>query len=143
MRRTHHVGHVVAIERDRAVVRLEPGEDCTGGFCCWACSGLTSEAGEVRVPAAGLEVGDRVRVSLPVYAGYLGTLVVFFLPLLLVVAGLLVGSALGEGSGAVDAPTVAGGAAGFALAVAVGWLANRFLSSPDRNQVARLSKSGP
>ncbi len=95
------------------------------------------------MPAAGLEMGDRVRVSLPVYTGYLGTFVVFFLPLLLVVAGMLVGSAFGEGSGAVDAPTAAGGAAGFALAVAVGWMVNRFLSSADRNQVARLSEFGP
>jgi positive regulator of sigma E activity len=144
MRGTHHVGKVVAVEQDRAVVRLEPGSDCTRGFCCCgACSALTSGPRDVRVPAAGLEMGDRVRVSLPFYAGYLGTFAVFFLPLLLVVAGLLVGNALGEGGGSVDAATLAGGGAGLVLAVAVGWAVNRFLSSAERNQVERLSASTP
>jgi positive regulator of sigma E activity len=80
------------------------------------------------VPRGGLAKGDKVQVVIPPYAGLLSAGVIFVLPVALAVCGMLVGSQLGEGSGARDMGTIAGGVVGFALAGFIAIAVNRVMA---------------
>jgi positive regulator of sigma E activity len=82
-------GTVLAIEEGVAQVRLVPPHDCDG--CC-ACAALKHDH-VVEVPAIeGLGVGDRVAVEVSVTNATASTLLVFVLPLLGLVGGVIAGS---------------------------------------------------
>jgi positive regulator of sigma E activity len=120
VKRIEHVGTVVSIEGERAVVQLRVDASCRSGFTCACCSALRPEARKIRVERGDLEEGDTVRVSAPAYAGYLATLVVFILPLVLFVAGVVVGGRLEPSGGAHGTPTAIGGVLGLLLAARQG-----------------------
>jgi positive regulator of sigma E activity len=121
-------GTVVEVEGDRAVVQLEEHESCGGTFSCACCAGASQEPRKLHVTAEGLSVGDTVQVSIPAYAGYIGTLVVFLLPVGLFVAGMLIGGAVEGGEGANGMGPIIGGICGFALAVLIAMGVNRLLN---------------
>ncbi len=128
MRRKEIQGKVVEIEGDKAVVQLEEHEACPGSFSCACCAGASREPRKLRVEASGLKEGDTVRVSIPAYAGYLGTVVIFLLPVALFVAGMLVGGLLEGGEGANGMGPIIGGICGFGLALLIALGVNRLLN---------------
>ncbi|MFP4057817.1 MAG: SoxR reducing system RseC family protein [Candidatus Brocadiia bacterium] len=82
-------GTVVAVEGDTARVRVQPGPHCGG--CC-ACSMLGGGPPELELSAPEpLHVGDRVVVEVDTSGTTLGAVLVFVLPLLGLVAGVVVG----------------------------------------------------
>ncbi len=81
-------GVVVAIEEGRARVRMKRGSRCEG--CC-ACTVLGGEP-ELEVPTTGnLAVGARVIVEVPESGSWLSSLLLFALPLIALVAGVIAG----------------------------------------------------
>ncbi len=131
-------GTVVAVEGDVAVIRLRPPAGCGQGAACERCAFLRAADLTLRVPRDGLEQGEAVRVSTPSGAATVGILVVYVLPLVLIVLGLVVGALVGGGHVGVEA--LAGGAVGFALAVGIALLANRHLA---RRGLRRIERIGP
>jgi positive regulator of sigma E activity len=82
-------GTVLAVEKGMAQVRLVPTHDCDS--CC-ACAALKQDH-VVSVPAIeGLGVGDRVAVEVSVANATAGALLVFVLPLLGLVGGVIAGT---------------------------------------------------
>jgi len=125
-------GSVVKVEGGRAVIQLEPDESCGGGFSCACCSLSRREGQVIRIEAQGLEPGEAVRVSVPGYAGYVSSLVVFLLPVALFMAGVLVGGLFEGAEGARGTASVLGGVCGFALAVLIAVAVNRLLRNAYR-----------
>jgi hypothetical protein len=117
--------------------------ECGKSLSCSCCGVFRPEPRVLHVQQSYLEVGDTVQVSVPAYTGYLGIVSVFVLPVVLFVAGLIVGSLLEDGSGAHSTPTLAGGFLGFMLAVAIAAGANKWLGSAGRFEVRRLKGNGP
>jgi positive regulator of sigma E activity len=105
---------------------------------CACCGVASTGARTIEVPRGDLEEGERVCVSVPLYAGYLSTLVVFVLPIVLALAGGVVGWVLEGRTTAHDLSIIVGGLCGFAVAVAVAALVNRRLSSEANLEVHRL-----
>ena len=145
MKMIEHVGTVVALEGDQAVVELRSGESCEAGplvgrlGACGCCAGARPER-RLRVERAGLEAGDTVRVSVPAYAGYVRAAAVYGLPLAGFVAGLIVGGRFEPPGGANGTATIVGGLAGLAVAGAAAVLAIWLLGKGrNRPQVRRLS----
>jgi len=139
MKKVEHVGTVVAVEKDTALVELKPDPACAGSFSCSCCSLKPAEPRRVRVWKGDLEEGDTVYVGIPAYAGYLSTFVVFILPLVLFVTGLLVG-ARWESGGAHGLPTLVGAAIGFGTAVLIALAVNRWLADARRFSVRRVKQ---
>ena len=82
-------GTVLTIDEGVAHVRLEHNHDCDG--CC-ACAVLAQDK-VVKVPASdGLNVGDRVAVEVHVANATMSTLLVFVLPLIGLVGGVILGN---------------------------------------------------
>ena len=79
------------------------------------------------------------RILLPACSGYLSALVVFVLPMVLVIVGMIVGSALEQGSGR-DMPTLIGAAVGFALAIGIAVLVNKTITGEGNFEVERITE---
>lgn len=90
-----------------------------------------------------LAEGDTVHVAIPGYLGYLSILLVFVLPVVFFVAGILVGGQLEGGTAAHGMTTVMGGVCGFALAVLVAMLANRKLGRAGNFEVRLVKRAAP
>jgi len=143
MKAREHRGRVIEVENDQAVVRLETDQQCGLHLKCACCGWSAREPRLIRVSRDDLALGDAVRVFIPAYAGYLSILLVFVLPVVLFVAGLIVGGQLEDGSGAHGMPTVVGGVVGFAVAVLVAAFVNRRLMGAGSVGVVRLGPGDP
>jgi positive regulator of sigma E activity len=135
-----HVGTVVDVDDQSAHVELEAGAACPSPLHCSCCGVGQTGPRRLRVPRGGLEQGDRVSVTLPVYAGYVSALVVFALPVVLFLVGAGVGWFLAGQEGGSDAPVVVGGLCGFGLAVVVAVVVNRHMGAGRVLQVRRLEQ---
>ena len=88
-----HVGTVVAIEGDTAVVRFQRGSMCAH---CGACLAIGEKEMETRVgDARGVKVGDRVAVTLSKKSFLTASALAYVLPLAALLIGLFLGYALG------------------------------------------------
>lgn len=88
-----HVGTVVAVEGDTAVVRFQRGSMCTH---CGACLAIGEKEMETRVGnARGVKVGDRVAVTLSKKSFLTASALAYILPLIGLLTGLFLGYALG------------------------------------------------
>ena len=82
-------GTVVEMAGHVARVQVEQGPHC--GSCC-ACSALSGGSAELDVPTdTTLEVGSRVVVEIPEQSSWVSSLLLFGLPLVGLVAGVVVG----------------------------------------------------
>ena len=142
MGKIEHVGTVIEIDGQEAIVELKGNACNPSSFACSCCPSFRPEPVKLRVERSGLEQGDTVRVFVPAYTGYLSTLVVFVLPLVLTIVGLLLGSGLEPSEGAHGTSTVVGGIAGFLLAVAVALLVNRWLTGTGHYDVQQVKGAG-
>ncbi len=139
-------GTVVEAGDGRASVRVrhERGPECRG---CQACHPSAAHGLVLDVRAEGLSPGDRVAVEVPLPSPWRAVLLVFVLPLVALVAGLLAGShwtglqaALGLGSEGTGLALGAGlGGAAFALAV----LQERRLQGKAQPRVVGPAETGP
>ncbi len=129
-------GIVTDIERDKAVVKVEPGSGVDCSSCC-GCSSKGSGEHFMEVDRGKLEAGDRVEVRIPSYSGYTSMILLFGLPMVFFLLGLAGGTYLG------DNPwyALAGGGGGLAVSFAVAWGANRLLLSRAPIQVHRVAAS--
>ena len=88
-----HVGTVVAIEGDTAVVRFQRGSMCAH---CGACLAIGEKEMETRVGnARGVKVGDRVAVTLSQKSVVAASALAYILPLAALLIGLFLGYAVG------------------------------------------------
>lgn len=89
-----HVGTVVALEGDTAVVRFQRSSMCAH---CGACLTAGEHEMETRVKnELGAAVGDRVRVALPGKKVAGASLIAYLIPLLALLAGVLAGSLISD-----------------------------------------------
>ncbi len=137
MKKREHIGTVVSVEGRTALVRLKADPNCGSKFSCSCCS-VKPEAQTLRVPGTGLEEGDTVKVSVPAYVGYLSTVVVFVMPLVLAIVGFALGARFEDTPEAQGMPTIVGGVAGFALAVVIAMLVNRALTNARSCEVQQV-----
>jgi hypothetical protein len=130
-------GTVVALSGEKATVLLdhEPQEAACAG--CHACSVTPSGRATIRVERNGLDEGDRVRVGIPQVNAYLSIGVLFGAPILLVGAGLIIGSAL-QSPDSSDGPALLGGAMGLLAAMALAWVANGVIARRAAPRVWRI-----
>ena len=140
MKRIERTGTVLGFEGDRAVVELEHKHECAPSLSCGCCS--EPHVQRLRVPGAGLEQGDTVSISQPAYLDYLSTVVVFVLPLLLIIAGGVIGWALSGGEGGGEAGGIVGGLSGFAVAIGLAMVVNRWASHARNMEVKRIARAG-
>ncbi len=88
-------GRVVAVRNDRAEVEVVPGEACkrcgASGFCNWGGKKVKLVTARNE---AGAEAGDKVTVRTPEKGRFGSAALVFGLPALLMVAGVIAGSLL-------------------------------------------------
>jgi len=83
-------GTVMGVEGRRVRVRMKPGPEC--GSCC-ACSALTGGSHDLELESdRPVAPGDHVVVEIGSTSPVLSTLLVFVLPLVGLVAGVIVGS---------------------------------------------------
>ena len=139
MKSIQHVGRVVDVSETKAEVLVRPAD---GGGCGVGCGCCGSGAGVARrffVRRGELKEGDWARITMPACSGYVSTLVVFVLPMLMFIGGMIAGSAIQPGSGN-DMTTVLGGVVGFALAIGVAVLVNKKLTGADNFVVERLDE---
>lgn len=88
-----HVGTVVAIEGDRAVVRFQRGSMCAH---CGACLAIGEKEMETRVGnTRGVKIGDLVAVTLAPKRFLAAGALAYILPLTALLIGLFFGSAIG------------------------------------------------
>jgi positive regulator of sigma E activity len=82
-------GTVVGVQGHLVRVRMKPGPDC--GTCC-ACSVLGGGQRELEFPTdKPVSAGDRVLVDIGPTSSLLSTLLLFVLPLIGLVAGVIIG----------------------------------------------------
>ena len=94
-----HVGTVVAIQGDTAVVRFQRGSMCAH---CGACLAIGEKEMETRVGnARGVKVGDRVAVTLSRKSLLTASALAYILPLVGLLIGLFAGYAIGGELGAI------------------------------------------
>ncbi len=142
MKRVEHVGTVVELSAECALVQLDPEQCSRSGFQC-ACSAAVRPAPRtVRVPRGNLEEGDAVAVSAPAYVEHVGMVTLFVLPLVFAVAGAAVGVAMEGEAGAHDMTPIVGGVVGFLAAIGVASVVNRVLSRPGVFEVRRIRQAG-
>jgi len=89
-------GTVVAVEGRRARVRMQPGADCGKCCACAAFGGGDERELEVETDQA-LAVGAGVVVEVDQGSPWLSVFLLFGLPLLGLVAGVVVGARWGQG----------------------------------------------
>jgi len=88
-----HVGTVVAIHGDTAVVRFQRGSMCAH---CGACLAIGEKEMETRVAnARGVRVGDRVAVTLSQKSIVTASALAYLVPLAALLIGLFAGYAIG------------------------------------------------
>ena len=139
MKMVEHIGTVVAIEDDKAIVQLKLSEGCSMGLHCSSCASLRPEPRQLRVARADLEEGDTVCVSMPAGLGYVSMAMVFVLPVVGFIGGALIGMAVrGEPGG--DLPIIVGGFAGLALAIGLTALVERKLAGAGVVRVRRVGE---
>jgi len=129
-------GIVTSVERDKAIIKVEPGP----GVDCSSCCGCSSDgSGEhfMEVERGELQEGDRVKVRIPSYSGYTSMVLLFGLPMAFFLLGLAGGTYLGDNTGYA----LAGGGAGLVVSFAIAWGANRLLLSRSPIQVHLVSPS--
>ena len=136
MKYIEDTGTVKSVEEGRATIRLDhkSTEEC--GSCC-ACSAFGGGLPEIEVPGDGFAEGQRVRVRIPRSNPYLSILLVFFLPLALLMAGVFAGQRL-QNSPRLGAYAAAGGVVGLTIALAVAWVANRLLAVDEEPEAEPL-----
>lgn len=89
-----HIGTVIAIEGDTAVVRFQRGSMCAH---CGACLAIGEKEMETRVGnTRGVKVGDRVAVTLSNKSFLTASALAYILPLIGLLIGLFVGHILGN-----------------------------------------------
>jgi len=81
-------GTVLAVDEDVARVRLDRTHECDG--CC-ACAAMAQDRVIELSASEGLHVGDRVAVEVQVANATMSTLLIFALPLIGLVGGVIVG----------------------------------------------------
>jgi positive regulator of sigma E activity len=139
MKMMEHAGTVVEVEDERAVVELEEGERCGSSVTCGCCNALQGGRRRLQVDRNGLKAGDNVQVMVPAVSGYVSVLVVFVLPMVLFIAGILIGQQFEPPGGANGLATIVGGLAGVGVAVLVAMAVNRLLTGGRSNiQVRRV-----
>lgn len=113
-------GRIVAVERDtvwvETVRRTGCGRCAEPGGCGNPASGLRDRTGHVKArnpSRLALAVGDFVRVGVPANAVLHGTAQLYLLPLVMLLAGALLGDALAPGDVGALAGALAGIAASF------------------------------
>ena len=138
-------GTVVAITGGKATVRLAQSEDCKAcGLCHFhnddSSTGNTSMLLEVDA-LPELDVGSTVLVSDATPSAWAGSLLLFLLPLLGLLAGVLAGMTW-FGDELVAAGT---GLLGLALALSGGFVAERlmFRRPQPRPRIVRMTAMGP
>jgi positive regulator of sigma E activity len=120
-------GTVVGLKDGRAVVRVAAGQSCSLG--CRACSALASCGQELEALAAEpVEVGASVVVEIPSAGAVVSTLLIFVLPLLGLVGGVVLGQELRPQSG--NAIGLAIGFGLFVVLFAVAYFVDRRLVQP-------------
>ena len=82
------IGTIVAVDGERVRVRMQPGPRC--GSCC-ACAAVGGERELELTTGESLEPGDRVAVEIATPNAALSAVLVFLLPLLGLVGGVLIG----------------------------------------------------
>jgi positive regulator of sigma E activity len=140
MRRMEHVGSVVAVEGDRAVVQLKPSEDCKPGLGCACCASVSPEPRRLRVRRGELEEGDVVSVSVPAYLGYVGTAAAFGLPAVCFIAGALIGAGFEAGSEAHGMPIIVGAVCGLLAGFGLAMLVERRIADSSAYEVRRVKE---
>jgi positive regulator of sigma E activity len=117
MKFIEEIGTVVSIRGTKAIVRLDENERHKCDACC-ACAAFASGEHTIRVPAGEFKEGDRVAVHIPQINSYLNMFLVFGLPLVLFLAGGIVGHAI-EGTKEIGGLTLLAASVGFALAFVI------------------------
>jgi positive regulator of sigma E activity len=121
--RNAETGTVVATAEGKATVELNPNSGCKAcGLCTCGAGGKMLL--QVEAPA-GLAVGQAVLVADASPSAWLGSFVLFVLPPVGLVAGLMVGGRLFAGRPSAEALSAALGIAGLALCFGVGVVVER------------------
>jgi sigma-E factor negative regulatory protein RseC len=117
-------GTVIAIEHNKAIIRVEGSDGCQTCHCKEFC--MISGDGSVRITAdnpLGAKDGDLVTVTLSEGRKIIGTAIVFLTPLIGMFLGLFIGS---------SQSSPAGGVFGAIIGIAVGlgflWLLDRWFA---------------
>lgn len=139
MRTIERIGVVTAVSDEEARVSIRPPAERDCSSCC-ACAMGAERGRKLQVKRSDLREGDCVRITMPVCSGYLSALVVFVVPMVLTIAGMLVGARFEPDSGA-GAATLVGGGAGFALAVVIALLVNGAVTGRRRYVVEHISRA--
>ncbi len=142
MKMIEHVGTVVEVDGDRAMVELETNESCGNSASCGCCSAMQSGRRRLQVERNDLQEGDSVEVTMPAASGYLSALVVFGLPLVLFLVGIVIGGRFEPAGGANDMATIIGGVSGLAVAAVIAMVVNRALSTGKNRIRVRLLAHG-
>ena len=141
MKTVEQIGMVVDVTDSKAEVLIRPpgGGGCGAGCSCCGSAAGGGSARRIYVNRGDLAEGDYARILMPACSGYLSALVVFVLPMVLVIVGMLVGSEFEQGAGR-DMPTLIGGAVGFALAIGIAVLVNKTITGEGNFEVERISE---
>jgi positive regulator of sigma E activity len=140
MKTVEQIGRVVDVTESKAEVLVRaPGEGGCGAGCSCCGSASGGSARRIYVNRGDLNEGDYARIEMPACSGYLSALVVFVLPMVLVIVGMMIGGTLEQGSGR-DMPTLIGGAAGFALAIGIAILVNKTITGEGNFHVERITE---
>lgn len=134
-------GTVSKLRGRKALVKIDVAAEGGCGSCGCKCSKAADGARVIEVQRDDLQKGDRVKIRVPVRSGYLGMLMIFVLPMIFCVTGMLLGVQFGAGPGDSNLMPLAGGAGGLALAFGIAWLVERIVSKQAPLQVQRLARS--
>ena len=134
-------GTVTQLRGKKAVVRIDAGAAAGCSGCGCKCSKAASGARVIEVQRNDLQKGDRVKIKVPQRSGYLGMLMIFVLPMIFCVSGMLVGLQFEAGPGDTNLMPLAGGAGGLGLAFGIAWVVERIVSSKAPLQVQPLARS--
>lgn len=133
-------GTVITAGPVKAEVRLDGSSPQACASCgCSMCSGTGSNVRTMEVESNGLKKGDRVVVKVPQRSGYVSLLIVFVLPMVLFLAGMLGAMQLVESSGVPVLAGLLGLMGGFCLA----GLLDRYAFGGRSVEVHPVGKSSP
>ena len=116
------IGRVIELQGTRATVCFEPAETCKKCDAAALCQGAGSRHTVVVENPAGARVGDEVFVEQAPGKALLSAFLVFGLPVLLAVFGLIIGARWG------DLWSMIGGLSAFALGLIVAKVVNDLLA---------------
>jgi len=130
---------VIEVVGQEAIIAVLPDSSvaCKGCGAAGTC-GENGPVKRLRTDRNGLQPGDTVRVRVPAFTGYLSIAVVFILPVLLFSVGIALGGALAGGGARDGTLSIVLGIAGLAIAFAVAWAVNRFLTERYPPVIERL-----